>query len=404
MAVFEYQAIARSGKSVKGVIDADSAAAARRELRTQELSPTKLTESFGKEDKNTGEGGSTFSRISNRDLSLMTRQLAVLLDAGMPLVEALGALLDQTANAKLRKTIYDVRAKVNEGVSLGQAMAGHPRVFNDLFTNMVAAGETSGALEAVLLRLADIQERQLRLRNKVRAALAYPIIMALIGAGIITFLMGVIVPKIVIVFEKQKVELPTVTKTLIAASTFLKEYWWFVGLLVIAAYALFRFWVSRPSGRRVWDRFKLKVPVYGTLYTMMLSAQFGRTLGSMLESGLTMLRSLDVVRTVVQNQVVDDALNDVKAEVRRGRDLAQPLKESGLFPPMLIHMTDLGQRSGQLESMLTKIADTYEEDVEMSVDALVSLLEPLMIVVMGLFVGYLVISILLPILSMSTNV
>lgn len=405
MAVFEYEAMAKTGKSVRGIIDADTPAAARRKLREQDMYPTRVEESFGRATKTAkAEPVGLLGRISQRDLSLATRQLAVLLQAGMPLVEGLTALIAQTANVRMRKVIFDVRDRVNEGVSFAEALSKHPRVFSELYVNMVRAGEASGALESVLLRLADITERQVRLRNRVTSMLAYPILMACVGLGIITFMMTFIVPKIIAIFEKQQRELPLVTTVMINSCNFVRQ-WWFVligGL--IAAYVLWRFWVSRPEGRRQWDAIKLRMPVFGALYVKMISARFSRTLGTMLQSGLIMMTALDVVKSVVQNRVIEGLMDDIKSDVRRGRDLSVPLRETGYFPPMLVHMVELGQRSGELESMLLKVADTYEEDIELTVNGIVSLLEPLMIIVMGLFVGFLVFSILLPIFDMSAGI
>lgn len=406
MAVFEYEAMAKTGKAVRGIIDADTPAAARRKLREQALYPTRIEETSAKSAVTGGkrEASSSFSRVSNRDVAIMTRQLAVLLQAGMPLVEALGALLEQTANQRLRKTIYEVRDRVNEGVTLADSLSSHGRIFSELYVNMVRAGEASGALESVLVRLADILERQVRLKNKIASMLAYPILMALVGAGIITFMMGFIVPKIVQIFEKQQRELPMVTTIMITTCNFIREWWVLILLGIIGGFVLWRIWVSRPEGRRRWDGVKLRMPVLGALYIKMISARFSRTLGTMLQSGLIMMTALDVVKSVVENKVVENAMDDVKSGVRRGRDLTVPLRETGLFPPMLIHMVELGQRSGELENMLIRVADTYDEDIEMTVNGIVSLLEPLMIVVMGVVVGFLVFSILLPIFDMSSGI
>lgn len=401
MAVYEYEAMAPAGKTVRGVIDADSPVAARRQLRDQELYPTKLIETFAKGQKSATTGG-TGGRVSARDLAMMTRQMAVLLHAGMPLVEALGTLFDQASSARLRKIVYDVRSKVNEGSTLGDALAEHPKVFSGLYVNMVRAGESSGALEQVLFRLADVQERQVRLKNRVQSALAYPMVMAVFGVSVIAFLMGFIVPKMLTMITRQKnAKLPITTEILIVVCNFISHWWWAIIVALIALYALWRAWVARPEGRRRWDLFKLRLPIVGKLYIMMISARFARTLGTMLQSGLSMMVALDVVKSVLQNRVIEEVMDDVKAGVRRGRDLSVPLRESGLFPSMLLSMIDLGQRSGELEAMMLKISDTYDEEVELTVDAAVSLLEPIMIIVMGLFVGFLVMSILLPILQMS---
>ncbi|HOD51412.1 MAG TPA: type II secretion system inner membrane protein GspF [Candidatus Hydrogenedentes bacterium] len=403
MAVFDYEAIAESGKSVRGVIDADSPAAARRKLREQELFPTSVRESTEKTVVTTDVVAGSFSRIKGRDVALMTRQLAVLVEAGMSLVEALSALLDQTSNPRLKKVIFEVRDRVNEGMTLADAMSQHPRVFNLLYTNMVRAGEASGALEAVLMRLAELLERNVRLRARVVSALAYPVLMAFVSVGVIVFLMMVVVPQIVGTFARQKVELPGITKALLFTCDIVYGWWWAMLLMLAAGYFTWRGWVKRPEGRLQWDRFKIWVPYVGDLYLKVVCGRFSRTLGSMLESGLTMLNALEVVKTVLQNRQAEQIMDDVKTQVRRGRNLSEPLRDSGMFPPMLVHMVELGQRSGELPAMLLKTADTYDEEVNMAVDALVSLLEPVIILVMGLFVGFLVIAMLLPILTISST-
>lgn len=403
MAVFDYEAIAGSGKSVRGVIDADSPAAARRKLRDQELYPTSVREASEKSVVTSDVMSGSFGRVKGRDIALMTRQLAVLLEAGMSLVEALTAMLEQTGNQRLKKVVFEVRDRVNEGATLADAMSEHPRVFTSLYTNMVRAGEASGALEAVLMRLAELLERHVRLRARVMSALAYPILMAFVSLGVIVFLMMVVVPKIVGTFARQKVELPAITKALLVTCDFIYDWWWAVLLVLAASYFTWRAWVRRPEGKLRWDRFKMSVPYVGDLYLKVVCTRFSRTLGSMLESGLTMLNALEVVKSVLQNRQAEQIMDDVKTQVRRGRNLSEPLRDSAVFPPMLVHMVELGQRSGELPAMLLKTADTYDEEVNMAVDALVSLLEPLIILVMGLFVGFLVIAMLLPILTISST-
>ena len=416
MAVYEYKAIAKSGKASKGVIDADSPAAARRKLREQDLHPTEIVEAGGNRRAVAGapeavkngsadgkKGAFIFGRVSVRDVALMTRQFGVLLQAGMPLVEALSALLTQTSKPRLQKALYDIRDFVKGGGSLGEALGRHPRIFSPLYTNMVRSGEASGALEQVLLRLADIEEQQAKLRARLISMLIYPAFMALFAVAVIVFMMMVIVPRITQIFEKQKQELPQITKIMVGVSHFIGYYWWLILLAAFGVLLLWRMWVGTDTGRRRWDRFKLWAPLYSTFHIKLIASRFARTLGTMLESGLSMMVALDVVKTVIGNRVIEDSMADVKAGVRRGKDLAQPLREVGFFPPMLIHMVELGQRSGQIESMLLKVADTYDEDVRLAVDAMVSLMEPIIIIVMGVFVGFLVLSILLPILSMSRH-
>ena len=410
MAVYEYKAIIKSsGKTTRGVVDADSAAQARQKLREQELYPTEIhedTSSAGALTKSnfTKRFSASQGRVSLRDICLMTRQLAVLLRAGMPVLEALNALIDQTSRPKLRTTIYEIRDKVNSGKSLGDALEDHPKVFSELYINMVKAGEVSGTLEQVLIRLADILERQSKLRSQLMSAIAYPLFMAFFALAIITFLVMVIIPRITNLFVRQGIELPALTRALIASSDFIRSYWWIILIVSGLLFFLWRLWVSREEGRKRWDRFKLSVPLYGNLHLKLVCARFARTMGTMLQSGLMMLPALEVVNAILGNAFIQSCMDDVKVGVRRGRDLAQPLKETNLFPPMMIHMIELGQRSGEIESMLLQIADTFDEDVRLTIDALVALIEPMIIIVMGLFVGLLVLAILLPIFQLSTNI
>jgi len=414
MPVFEYKALVKAtGKTQRGVIDADSAAMARKKLRDLELYPTEVNAAHEGALPATGKNSASPSmfprrkssggRVSPRDMALMTRQLAVLLRAGMPLVEALSTLQDQTNRPRLRAAIYDVRDRVNTGKSLGEALGEHPKIFSLLYVNMVRAGEVSGALEPVLFRLADITEHQAKLRSQIASAIAYPAFMGLFAVGVITFLMIVIVPRITQIFEKQQAELPQITEIMIATSEILGTYWFVFAGFFFGIFTLWRTWVSRDEGRRTWDRWKLKFPLYGGLHLKLVCARFTRTLGTMLQSGLTMLPALDVVVTVLDNRHIQHHMDDVKAGVRRGRDLAAPLKETGFFPPMMIQMIELGQRSGEIEDMLLKVAETYDDDVRLTIEAIVGLLEPVIIIIMGLFVGFLVLAILLPILNMSQN-
>lgn len=411
MPVYEYKAISKAtGKTARGVIDAESAGQARRKLRAQELYPTEVNESRestgaptapGRRPKAKRVGG---GRVTTRDIALMTRQLAVLSRAGMPLVEALGALIDQTSRPRLRMALHQVKDRVNAGSSLGDALKEHPRIFSDLYINMVRAGEVSGSLEQVLERLADILEHQSKLKSQILSTMAYPAFMGVFAMLVIAFLMLVIVPRIMQLFQKQDMELPALTKTMIGMSDFIGRYWLILVLAVLGISGLWRLWISRDEGRKTWDRFKLSIPLYGGLHLKLVCARFTRTLGTMLQSGLTMLPALEVVNSVLDNRYIQMHMDDVKGGVRRGRDLAQPLKETGLFPPMMIHMVELGQRSGEIENMLMQVADTYDDDVRLAIDALVSLIEPVIIIVMGIFVGFLVLAILLPILTISTNI
>lgn len=404
MAVYQYKAISKStSKTIKGVIDAESLPQARQKLREQELYPTDINESTKAEASGSGMSLKQHGRIRIRDLAMTTRQLAVLLRAGMPLISALSAVVEQTTRPRLKAALHDVQDKVNSGSSLADALTEQERIFSPLFINMVRAGEASGTLEDVLMRLADIMEHQAKLKSQLLSSLAYPGFMAIFAVGVIVFMMTFIIPRITSIFERQEIELPVLTLILIGISEFIASYWYVIIGAVLGTFALWRVWVGRPEGRKAWDRFKLRIPVFGALHLKLVCARFSRTLGTMLKSGLTMLPALDVVISVLENTYIQSHMDDVKAGVRRGRDLAIPLKETGLFPPLMIHMVELGQRSGAIEEMLIKVADTYDDDVRLTLEAAIGLLEPIIIIVMGVFVGFLVLAILLPILNMSTS-
>jgi general secretion pathway protein F len=409
MAVYEYKAINKAtGKGSKGVIDAESPAQARQKLRDQDLFPTDIVESANMASARSGGNGKPVhkgggGRVSSRDLAMLTRQFAVLLRAGMPLVDALSAMQEQTSKPRLQSALYDIRDNVNSGTTLADALGKHPRLFSNLYVNMVRAGEVSGTLEEVLFRLAEIQEHQSKLKGQLMSSLAYPVFMGLFAIAVVVFLMMFIVPRITLIFEKQEAALPKPTLVLIACSDFLGSYWPLIIGAILGTFFLWRYWISQPKGRLKWDRMKLRFPLYGGLHLKLVCARFARTLGTMLQSGLTMLPALEVVNSVLDNAYFREHMDEVKAGVRRGRDLSQQLKETGMFPSMMIHMVELGQRSGEIEDMLIKVADTYDEDVRLTIDAMVGLIEPVIIIVMGVFVGFLVISILLPILNMSQN-
>ena len=412
MAVYAYKAINKgTGKSAKGVVDADSPAQARQKLREQGLFPTDLTESASAQSpgKATAAGAAQSGargrggRVSSRDLAMTTRQLAVLLKAGMPLVAAIAALVEQTSKQRLQAALYDIRDKINTGISLGDAMEQYPRVFSSLFVNMVRAGEVSGTLEPVLVRLADMLEHQARIKSQILSSLAYPVFMGLFAITVVIFLLMVIVPRITQIFVKQGADLPALTQMLIDTSDFVGNWWYIILLAIFGSLALWRGWISREKGRKTWDRIKLKFPLYGGLHRKLVCARFARTLGTMLQSGLTMLPALEVVSGVLENAHYKAEMEEVRAGVRRGRELSIPLQETGLFPTMMLQMIDLGQKSGEIEDMMIRVSETYDEDVRLTIDALVGLMEPIIIIVMGVFVGLLVTAILLPILDMSKN-
>jgi general secretion pathway protein F len=326
----------------------------------------------------------------------------VLVHAGIPLVESLTALVDQVEHERLKRVIGDVKQRVNEGASLADALAAHPRVFSTLYVNMIRAGETSGALEVVLVRLADFTESQARLRSKIVGTMAYPVAMLGIGSIVLGILFAVVIPKITKMFEDTRATLPWTTKALIAFSSFVAGYWWAILAVVAAAIWGFVRWKRTPAGKMSWHRAVLRFPVFGRLVRLVAIGRFARTLSTLLKSGVPLLTAMDIVRNVVGNERLAEVIEQARDAIREGESIAAPLKRSGEFPPLVFHMVAVGERSGALEEMLANVADAYEDQVETTVAALTSLLEPLMIVAMGVVVAFIVFSVLMPILQINT--
>ncbi len=406
MPVYAYKGLNAKGRNVGGIIDADSPKTARLKLRRSGVFPTDLSEetqasAASSTSRLSVDLSSYFERITPQDLALMTRQLATLVGAGLPLVECLGALVDQVDNARQKRILSQVRERVVEGGTLADSLKAHPRVFGDLYVNMVRAGEASGALDLVLLRLAEYTERSSALRNKVRAALTYPTLMGIAGGAILFFLLSYVVPKVTRIFKDTHQALPTMTVVLLAISNFASQYWWLIlGLLVAAVIAL-RVSTRTPTGRLRFDQAVLRIPYFGKVLKKVALARFSRTLSTLLLGGIPLLQALDIVKHVVSNMVLQNAIEDGRNSIREGHSMADPLRRSGLFPPLLIHMIAVGEKSGELEAMLSRAADAYDSEVESAVTALSSIMEPMMILFMGGVVLFIVLAILLPIFELN---
>jgi len=406
LAVFEYKGVNASGKSVGGIIDAESPRLARQKLRSDGIFPTEVAEEKAQKSRLSQDISlqNLFQRISAQEISVMTRQLATLLRAGLPLVSSLNALADQIENPKLKKIITQIRERVNEGSSLAAALEEFPKVFPDLYVNMISAGEAGGALELVLCRLAEYQESQVRIRNRIRGALIYPAVMTVVGFGVLGILFTFVVPKFVAIFEDLEQALPLPTVILIGISDFVRAYWYLLLLFAGAAvYGLARY-RKTPKGREHYDLFLLKIPVFGRLIMLGVVIRFTRTLSTLLSSGVPLLKALDILTAVVNNSVFANAISSARVSVTEGASLSQPLKQSGVFPPILIHMIASGEQSGELEEMLAKVAEIYEEEADTLASTLMSLLEPVLILGMAMVVAFIVISILLPLLEINQMV
>lgn len=403
MAVYEWRGVNPAGKSVKGVRDADNPKALRTLLRREGVMVTEVTEESVARKKKAREIDlkRMFQRVGLADVAVATRQLATLLKSGIPLVEALTALIDQLEQPDLKAAYTQTRDKVNEGSSFADALRAHPKFFSHLYVNMVAAGEASGTLEAVLARLAEFLEGQAKLKSKVTSALAYPAFMMLMSVGIIFIMMIVVVPKVTAIFADFNQALPWYTRLLIWVSDVFTGFWWLLLGLLIAAIWAFRRWKNTEEGRKRWDLLVLRAPLFGKLVTMVAMTRFSRTLATLLASGVPVLRAMEITRNVLGNTELMRVVEEARTSVREGESIAQPLKRSGRFPPIVTHMIAIGERSGQLEEMLENVASSYDQQVEARIAIITSLLEPMIIVVMGGISGGIAFSILMPLLQIN---
>ena len=402
MPIYTYKGMDRSGKEVKNSINVESIVAAKQRIKSMGIMLIDI-----REQKAQGtSGGSTLLRLGSSvpvdDLAMMTRQLATLIKAKIQIVEALGALTDQVENANLRLVLSDLKQKVNEGASLAKALQDHPKVFNSIYVNMVEAGEASGTLEIVLVRLADFTESQVKLKNKIKGAMTYPVIMAVFGFVMMNVIFIFVIPKIAKIFTSMKKELPFVTQVCIWISNFLVNYWWLVilGILVLI-YGVTKY-VNTTNGRSRWHALQLRLPILGILIKMINVSRFCSTLGTLLNSGVPILASLNIVKNLIPNVHMKEAVEKARQSVSEGASLAQPLIQSGYFPALVTHMIKLGERSGELEPMLKIISENYEDQVQSRISGLTSVLEPIMMICLGIAIGFIVFAVVIPMMNMNS--
>jgi general secretion pathway protein F len=419
VSLYAWKGLDAAGKSVGGTRDADGPKALRQSLRKDGIFITELGEVLSARAKRTagaagtagGAGGGSvlrrnvdfqqmLERVRPQEVAVFTRQLGTLLHAGIPLAEALGALADQSDNKKLERILAGVRQKVNEGATMADTLAEHPALFGDLYVNMVKSGEAAGNLDSVLMRLADFMDSQLALRSKVSGALTYPIIMMVLGSVVMGVLLIVVVPQITSVFDDLGKTLPWNTQLLIFISQLAGSYWWALIPLGIGGYFGFRRWSRTPKGRGTLDRTLLKLWLLGPLIRFVGVARFARTLATMLSAGVPVLSALEITKKVLNNTVLEKVVEQARDAIREGESIAATLKKSGQFPSMMVHMVAVGERSGQLETMLENVAGAYEREVEGKVARLTTILSPAIIVTMAVVVVFIVFSILTPILDM----
>ncbi|MBW2575799.1 MAG: type II secretion system inner membrane protein GspF [Deltaproteobacteria bacterium] len=404
MPVYEYTALDTKGKTVSGIINAESSGTARQKLRASRNFPVSIKEVRDTAAIKAPSSVSIiryFARVKPYEVSMMTRQLATLVGAGFPLVSALDTLIPQTRSQVFKKILAKIKDSIVEGNSFAQSLSLYPGTFSSLYVNMVMAGETSGALEIVLERLADITEKQQALKHRIRSALAYPILMSLIGTLVLFLLLTFIVPSITSIFTDMNQTLPAPTLFLISISNFFKIYWWIIFIVIGLMLLTLRMTQKTVKGHYFFDKIKLLLPGFGILTKKLAVARFARTLGSLLENGISMLPALGIVKNIVENVLIADIIEEASQEVGKGQGLGSALAESKIFPDLSVQMIKVGEQSGELEAMLNKIADVFENEVETSVMSMTSLLEPVMILIMGIIVGFIVLSICLPIFEMN---
>ena len=424
MPVFEWKGVDSKGRNRKGFVDAESLRSAKSKLKSDGIFPTEMREASavtkGK-TKAVGKGETvekkgmflglsldmevdlkkSFQRITTEDVTVFTRLVANLVAANIPIVEALTAIIDQVENDKFKRLLSQIRERVNEGSSLSKAMADHPTVFPPLYTNMVAAGESSGALDVVMTRLAEFTESQSALRSKILSAMTYPILMLVVMVGIVGILFVVVIPKITAIFDNMKVALPIATKLLIFVASVVSQWWWAIIALMAGAVALFRWYIKTPKGRQQWDRFSLNAPLFGPLVRMVAVTRFSRTLSTLLASGVPLLTAMDIVKNILDNKILQGVLENARDDIREGESIAGPLKKSGEFPPIVTHMIAIGEKSGQLEEMLDHVSSSYESQVASRLSMLVSFMEPAILIVLAVLVVFIVLSILMPLMQIS---
>lgn len=405
MPLYSYKATDPHGKIVQDILDAPDEKAVVTSVQAMGYIPIRIAPSGRGKSllsmKLSADLGGVFTRISGKDLMLFTQDLATLLNAGLPVDRALTILVDTSENPKMKIVIQDVLKIVQGGGYLSDAIAKYPRVFPKLYVNMMRAGEAGGVLEPVLERLGIFLETSQDLKDYVKSALVYPIFLVMVGGLSIIILMTYVIPKFSVIFSDLGGTMPLSTRMLLATSDLLRSYWWLVLGVMLAAFFGIRKYLSTMAGRLKMDQLKLKTPVYKSFVQKLEVARFTRTLGTLIQSGVPILHALDLVRDIVENKVISEALVRVQARVKEGERLSKPLLDSGVFPSLAIQMVTVGEETGRLEEMLLKVAENYEKAIKNMVKGMIGFLEPAMILVMGVVVAFIVISMLMAIFSMN---
>jgi type IV pilus assembly protein PilC len=398
MPTFAYTFRDAAGTVRSGTSEAESAETLRRRLQEQGFTVTEVRQ------VRAHRPGGGWGRVKLSDLAIFCRQFSTMQDAGVSIVRSLDVLAQQTQSPKLRRIIMDIQAEVEAGQTLSKAMSKYPNVFSNLFIGLIRAGEVGGVLEESLQRLAAFLEADVALRRKVRAAMTYPTIVVIAALAIVIGLVTFILPRFFDVFRDLNIkEFPVMTQMLMDFSNFLTSRWYVMIAIVALVVIAFRMFVRTRIGRRLYDRLKLKLPVFGPLNHKIALARFSRTLSTLLSSGVPILQALETVAGTVANEIIAEAVMEARARIREGDRIGPPLEKSGMFPPMVVHMISIGEESGALDQMLSKVADFYESEVESTLQSLTSAIEPVLIVLLGGMVGFIVISLLLPLITAVQN-
>lgn len=401
MPVYQYTVRDTTGAVRTGTSEAENQDILKKRLQEQGFAVSDLKQTAAGKKKGAGGG---FGRVKLKDLSIFCRQFSTMIDAGVSLVRALDVLGEQTQNPKLKRILREIQVEVESGQTLSKSMQKYPKVFNNMFIGLIRAGEVGGVLEEALQRLSHFLEKDMELRRKVKAALTYPAIVVVVAILIVLGLCTFIVPKFVELFKDLGVkELPLMTQMLVDFSDFLKTKW-YIGLAIVAAiWMSIKYAGTTKLGRRVIDRLKLKIPVFGKLGHKICLAKFSRTLSTLLVSGVPILQAMETVAGTVGNEIISEAIMNARARIREGDRINEPLEKSKMFPPMVVHMISIGEESGALDQMLSKIAEFYEGEVESTLQSLTAAIEPVMIVFLGVCVGFIVIAMFAPLLQVITN-
>jgi len=410
MAVFEYEAVGPGGQKKRSTIEAGNQQEAIKQLRSRGLKPTKIRESKGGPKVAQGKKKRKLNlnpfggRVSQVELVQFTQQLATLQDAGLPIVRSLKILADQMTPSTFQDQLNKVTEDVEGGATFSEALEKFPKTFNHLFVAMVKAGEIGGVLDTILQRLSDFQEKSMKLRKKVQGAMVYPIAVICVACMILGFIMTKVIPQFQKMFADMGTALPAPTQMLLGFANAVQSYWYLAPLVVFGGYSALKMLARTNAGELMIDKSKLHAPIFGQIVRKSTISRFCRTLGTLISSGVPILEALEIVKAAVGNRVISDAIEEVCGSIREGETIAEPLGASGVFDPLLVNMIDVGEETGELDKMLNKISDNYDLDVDVLVESLSSLLEPLLIVGMGGAVGFIVVALFMPLLSIIQTV